>query len=117
MLEFGDSIYYIDLKAFDKAITVTHGKGETTTDTEEKTTLDENGKVKLLEKYSRITPKTKEIDATKYDLLKTLLEYIIDYDEVSDDTLGAERALSQTPFPFKLAFNTLYNEGIIKEKK
>lgn len=117
MLEFGDSVYYIDLKAFDKAITVTLGKNETTTDTEEKTTLDENGNVKLIEKYSRTTPKSKEIDATKYDLLKTLLEYIIDFEDVSDDALGAERALLQTPFPFKLAFNTLYNEGIIKEKK
>lgn len=117
MLEFGDAIYYIDLKAFDKAITVTLGKGETTTDTEEKTTIDEEGKVKMVEKYSRTTPKTKEIDATKYDLLKTLLEYIIDFQDESDDTLGAERAFAQTPFAFKLAFNTLYNEGIIKEKK
>jgi len=117
MLEFGDAIFYIDLKAFDKAITVVNGKTESVTDTEEKTTMDENGKLKLLEKYSRTTPRSKEIDATKYDLLKTLLEYIIDYDELSDDTLGADRALAQTPFPFKLAFNTLYNEGIIKEKK
>lgn len=117
MLEFGDSIYYIDLKAFDKAITVTIGKNETTTDTEEKTTLDENGKITLVEKYARTTPKTKEIDAVKYELLKTFIEYIIDFDDVSDDTLGAERALNQTPFSYKLAFNTLYNEGIIKEKK
>ncbi len=117
MLEFGESIYYIDLKAFDTAISINYGKSETTTETEEKSTIDEKGNVKLVEKYSKTTPKSKEIDATKYDLLKTLLEYIIDYDEISDDTLGAERALGQTPFPFKLAFNTLYNQGIIKEKK
>ena len=117
MLEFGDSIFYIDLKAFDKAITIIDGKSNTVTETEEKTTLDEKGKLKLSEKFSRTIPRGKEIDATKYDLLKTLIEYIIDYDENFDDTLGADRALSQTPFTFKLAFNTLYNEGIIKEKK
>lgn len=117
MLEFGDSFFYIDLKALDKAITFTTGKGETSTESEEKTMLDENGKIVSIEKYSKTVPKTKEIDPIKYDLLKMFIEYIIDYDDVSDDTLGSERALSSTPLPFKIAFNTLYNEGIIKEKK
>lgn len=117
MLEFGDTIFYIDLKAFEKAITIINGNLETVTDTEEKTTLDEKGKIKLHEKYSRTSPKVNEIDPTKYDLLKTFIEYLIDYNEILDDTLGTDRALAQTPFAFKLAFNTLYNEGIIKEKK
>lgn len=117
MLEFGESIYYIDLKAFDTAISIKYAKSETTTETEEKLTFDENGRVKLHEKYTKSIPKSKEIDPTKYDLLKSLLDYIIDYNEISDDTLGAERALTQTPFPFKLAFNTLYSQGIIKEEE
>lgn len=117
MIEFGDTIFYIDLNAFDKAITISNGKSNNVLETEEKVTSDGFGQMTLREQYNRTIPKGKEIDATKYDLLKTLLEYIIDYDEISDDTLGADRALSLTPFPFKLAFNTLYNEGIIKEKK
>jgi len=118
MLEFGDSVFYIDLKAFDKAITITDGlKGEVSVDTEEKTTLGEDGKIALTERYLRTTPRTKEIDATKYDLLKTFIEYIIDYEDESDDTLGADRALSQSPLGYKIVFNTLIKENILKQKE
>lgn len=116
MLEFGDTFYYIDLKAFDKAIAITHNKDETNTDIEEKITLNEKGEPILTEKFLKTTPKIKEIDAIKYDLLKNFLDYIIDYEEISDDTYGADGALDKTSFSFKLAFNTLYNENIIKEK-
>jgi hypothetical protein len=117
MLEFGDSAYYIDLKALDKIITLTSGKDDFSSECEEKQTTNENGKIITKEIYTKTSPKPKEVDAMKYDLLRTLIDYIIDFDELSDDTLGAERAFLQTPFSFKLAFNTLYNEGIIKEKK
>jgi len=57
----------------------------------------------------------KEIDAPKYDILKTMLEVLLDYEEDADTDLGAERALSTTPLSHKLAFNTLYKYGILKE--
>jgi hypothetical protein len=118
MLEFGDSIYYIDLKAFDKAITIVDNtKGKANFDKEIKQTMDENGKIIMTEMYEKILPQNKEIDAAKYDLLKTFVEYVIDYSDESDDTLGADRALSQTPLGFKIVFNTLLNEGILKEKQ
>ena len=116
MLEFGDSIYYLDLKAFDKAITVITGKGEQTTETEQKVTTDATGTITLTENYTKVVPKSKEIDGAKYDLLKTFIEYIIDNEDISDDTLGADRALSAAPFAYKIVFNTLISEGIIKEK-
>jgi hypothetical protein len=46
-----------------------------------------------------------------------MIEVLIDYDdEDSDTTLGVERALDKTPLAYKIAFNTLYNYGILKEK-
>jgi hypothetical protein len=118
MLEFGDSIYYIDLKAFDNVLTINKGSdGKTTRDQEMKIVYDGGGNIVSTETYERISPQHKEIDAAKYDLLKTFIEYIIDYEDESDDTLGAERALNSTPLGYKIVFNTLYKEGIIKEKK
>jgi hypothetical protein len=117
MLEFGDSVYYVDLKAFDKAITLSdYAKNKNSTDREYKQTLNEEGKVVMTEVYEKTSPASKEIDGTKYELLKTFIEFIIDYSDDSDDTLGADRALQQMPLGFKIVFNTLLNEGIIKEK-
>ena len=45
-----------------------------------------------------------------------MLDVVLDFEDEIDATLGAERALESTPLSFKLAFNTLYNYGIIKEK-
>jgi hypothetical protein len=116
MIEFGNSVYYIDLKGFDKAITLSDSNTQPSVDKESKQTLNEEGKVIVTEVFERTTNKNKEIDGAKYDLLKTFIEYIIDSEEVSDDSLGADRALAEASFGYKIVFNTLYKEGIIKEK-
>ena len=46
-----------------------------------------------------------------------MIETLIDYDDESDTSMGAERALDKTPLSYKLAFNTLYHYGILKEKE
>ena len=118
MLEFGNSVFYIDLKAFDKAITIQESdKNQIPMDFEKKTILNENNQVVATEFYERKSQQGKEIDAVKYDLLKTFVEYIIDYVDETDDTLGADRALAQTPLGYKIVFNTLLKENIIKEKE
>lgn len=117
MLEFGDSAYYIDMKALENAIIAKNTNGETTQETERKTFYDANNVPISYEIYTRTTPKHKEIDVTKYDLLKTFIEYVIDYEDDGDDTLGSARAFDQTPLGYKIVFNTLLKEGIIKEKK
>jgi len=50
-------------------------------------------------------------------VIRTMIEVILDYEDESDASLGSERALEKTPLSYKLAFNTLYNYGIIKEKE
>ncbi len=118
MLEFGDVVYFIDLKAFDTAITINKGgEGVTVKENEVKVTYDKDGEIITRETFERVLPQGKELDPAKYDLLKTFVEYIIDYSEETDDALGADRALDQTPLGYKIVFNTLMKEGIIKEKK
>ena len=116
MLEFGDSIYYLDLKALDKVITIVNNNHLLSNEKEVKTTVNEKGDVLLTETYERSSPPIKEIDMAKYDILKTFIEYIIDYEDVGDDALGSERALDKTGLGYKIVFNTLLKEGILKEK-
>lgn len=118
MLEFGDSVYYIDIKAFDKVITLQDvNKSKIISETETKTLYDGANSLISTEVITRNVPQNKEIDAAKYDLLKTFIEYIIDYSDETDDTLGSDRALSQTSLGYKIVFNTLLQQGIIKEKE
>lgn len=121
MLEFGDTAYYIDIKALENIIILKDNNEEKTKETEWKTTYGINSagdKVEVsAECYERFIPKHKEIDVTKYDLLKTFIEYIIDYEDDADDTLGSDRAFNETPLGYKIVFNTLLKEGILKEKE
>ena len=50
-------------------------------------------------------------------MIRELIDVVLSHDEDGDTSLGAERVLSQTPLSFKIAFNTLYEYGIIKEKE
>jgi hypothetical protein len=116
MLEFGNDIYYIDLDAFDKNITIQNTTGLTNINLPEKevkTTLNEKGEILLKETYERSIQSGKEIDMAKYDLLKTFIEYIIDYPELEDDVLGSDRILDKATFGFKIVFNTLLNQKIL----
>lgn len=116
MLEFGNSVFVIDVDAFDKAITLKPNKdGTVPVDIERKTFLDGAGNITGVEVIEKTYGKAKELDAVKYDLLKMFVEYLMDYDEVADTSLGFERALAKAPLYFKIVFNTLLNEGILKE--
>ncbi len=117
MLEFGNSVYVIDIEAFDKVITIGSAKdGQPPLgDIEKKTTLNADGSIAFVEVIEKSYGKTKEIDAVKYDLLKTFIEYLMDYDDPTDDTLGVDRALAKAPLGYKVIFNTLLHQGILKE--
>ena len=117
MIEFGDSAFYIDLKALDKAITTQTPKSNVIVDKETKQVFDGEMNLLTTETFERIGQQNKEVDAVKYDMLKDFIQFIMDDEGVEDDALGAERALQQANFSYKLVFNTLLHEGIIKEKQ
>jgi hypothetical protein len=118
MIEFGGTIYYIDLGALDKALTPSGVKPNDIIKTIEKKIIkDGEGLITSIEEYESSALRGKEIDAAKFEVIRTMFEIILDYEDESDASLGAERALDKTPFSYKLAFNTLYSYGIIKEKE
>ena len=118
MIEFGGVVYYIDLDALDKIITPKGNKpNDKITLQEKKIVLDDKGNVVGTEIDKTTSLRGKEIDGPKYDVLRMFIETLIDYDDDdTDTTLGADRALEKTPLSYKLAFNTLYNYGVLKEK-
>jgi len=118
MIEFGGIIYYLDLDNFEKSISLNGSNPkEPVTVSEVKTIIDDKKKIVGTEKTETISERGREIDATKYDLIRLMIEVLIDNNEESDETLGVDRALEKTPLSYKIAFNTLYNCGVLKEKE
>lgn len=116
MIEFGGIIYYIDINAFDKAVTTSNKPNEKIKQVDKKTVTNEEGKIIGTETVEIIRDKGKEIEPTKYDVLRELLMVILDTNDVLDASLGTDRALDGTSLSYKIAFNTLLNYGIIKEQ-
>lgn len=118
MIEFCGTLYYIDIDALDTTISQYIGKpSDKIVETVTRTVLSDKGKIISTETIETIKDRGKEIDGAKYDILRMCIEVLVDYDEETDDSLGVDRAFSKTPLSYKLAFNTLYNCGILKEKE
>lgn len=117
MIEFGGIMYYIDIDALEKVISPALEPTKLV-ETHTKTYLDEKGKIVSVEVNETSTERVREVNAAKYDLIRTMIEVILDgaEDEI-DDTMGAERGLEKASLSFKIAFNTLYENEIIKEKE
>jgi len=115
MIDIGGSVFTIDLHAFSEVLaTIDKGDGKSY-ETETNTNYDARGQVISATVTSREFEKGKEIDAAKYDVLRMCLEIIFTYNEEVDDAMGLSKALDDTTIPFKLAFNTLLDYGILKE--
>lgn len=116
MIEFGGTIYSIDLEAMDKTVNKVLDSDEIKTK-ELKTYLDSEGKIVSAEIYEHTTEKMPEVSAAKYDFVRLLLEIIMDDDpDETDATLGPDRILDKTPLSYRIAFNTLLKYGILKEE-
>lgn len=55
-----------------------------------------------------------QIKFVKYDIVKMMIETILTEREELDDTLGLKSS-NNTSIPFKISFNTLLNNKIIKK--
>lgn len=118
MIEFGGVIYYLDMEAFDKAITNQNvNPTEKITIVDKKTVTDASGSTISTETVESFRERGKDIDTPKYDILRMMFEILMNEKGEFDDTLGADRALAKTALSYKIAFNTLYHYGIIKEQE
>lgn len=125
MIEYGDKTYHINIDALENLInTDTKEEKEIdrknlfVTDRETKTYLDSNGLIVSVEILEHSSPKSINLTGSKYDIIRMMLETIIDsHDEQDDTTLGSDYALNKSDFSFKLAFNTLLKYDILIESE
>lgn len=117
MLEFGGVIYYLDLQKFEEVIRISGNKkpNDNIVVTEVVEIKDANGNIIKTETKKIITERGREIDVTKYDMIRLMLDVLMELNNETDEELGVDRALSKAPLSHKVAFNTLYNYGILKE--
>ena len=113
MIEFGGITYYIDVDAFDAAIALTGS--ENIVSVHERKTLNKEKDVIETKVFTTTNTREREINSSRYEILRTMLEVIVDYSEDFDVSLGIDRALEASNLGFKLAFNTLIKYGILKE--
>jgi hypothetical protein len=109
MIEFGETLYWIDLTALDRLISNDASlKAQNLKETE--TITKENGDtITTTKEY----PKSKEIDGAMYDLVRMLLEIVLLREDEMDVSLGTDRALNDLPLNVKIAFNTLIENKIL----
>jgi hypothetical protein len=118
MLEFGGVNYSFSLEGFSKAIKLGNSDPKELikfVTTETKTGVDAKVTTKVSETTSE---RGLEIDSAKYELIKTMIEIIMDdVDVEADDTLGVDRAFDKFNLSYKIAFNTLLSYGILVESE
>lgn len=112
MLSFGGKIFKIDINKIDEIIRVNNP--EISEEIEERIITDKDGNT-VTEITKTTIPRSREIDAAKYESIRGFMEVVLIYNEEIDDTLGIDRAFSEAPISFKLAFNTLLDYDIIVE--
>lgn len=115
ILEFGGVAYYIDFNGIDNMLKSDDPDLESKDVEESETeTTYINGGVEKTTVKTRGYHKSREIDLSRYETYRTLLEILLTYNEEDDASLGVERSLLKTPLSFKIAFNTLVKYGILK---
>lgn len=72
------------------------------------------GKVNLNKEYIPSGETDQQISVVKYDIYKNLIDVILTEREEMDENLGIHNSNNLT-IPFKIAFNTLLINGIIKK--
>lgn len=112
MLSFGGKIFKIDINKIDEIIRVNNP--EISEEIEEKVITDKDGNT-VTETTKTTMPRSREINAAKYESIRGFLEVVLIYNEEVDDALGIDRAFLEAPMSFKLAFNTLLDYDIIVE--
>lgn len=115
MIDIGGSVFMIDLNTFSSVLETKDESGGKSYEVETSITYDSTGQPVGTTVVSKEIEKGREIDGPKYDLLRMCLEILFTYNEEVDDAMGFTKALETTSIPFKVAFNTLLNYGILKE--
>ena len=116
MIDFGGITYYIDIDAFDDVVALKNNSEKIVT-THLRKTYNQFNEIIETREFITSTDRDRELNTARYEILRTMLEVIVDTGDDFDDSLGIDRALESSTLGFKLAFNTLLQYGILKQKE
>jgi hypothetical protein len=115
MLDFGGTIYYLDIERFNKLISLKHPKGDEIIESVTKELKNENDEILTTETITTKRERDIYIHQTTYELFREMIDIILNDNEEIDEGLGLDRALDKMTIPYKIAFNTLIKNGILVE--
>ena len=115
MIDFGGSIYYLDIEKYTEIIQMETTGDDKIYEQVIKTFKDEKGEIISSEELSTCRERDIFINTNKYELLRLMIDVVMDDMDEEDDSLGSERALSKAGLSYKIAFNTLLHYGVLVE--
>jgi hypothetical protein len=116
VLEIAGVAYYIDFDNIEKILTSVDPDLEARNIEDIETRVTNlNGGVEKTEIITKKYHKGREVDLSRYETYRMLIEILLTYNEETDDALGIEIAMQNAPLSFKIAFNTLVKYGILKQ--
>jgi hypothetical protein len=116
MIKVDGDYYFLDLDALSNELEQDGNLAEgTIKETEEITTMDGEGKPKEITVSVITKHKPKEIDGSKYELLRTMVEILLSVEFEYDEALMKSKDLQTAPMNYAIAFNTLLKLKILKK--
>jgi len=111
MFDIAGSNYYFDLDELSQYIRVERTESVEDILKEAKKEMSDNP-----ENVEEIDPNTQIVDVTKWETLKVMIECVLNDHGPIDEAMGFQKLSDQLPIPFKLSFNTLLKNKIIKQQ-
>ena len=113
MLDFGGSVYYLNVDKFTELIKMDHPNGNEIIETTTKEIKDAEGVTITSEVLTVKRERDMYIQQTMYELLREMIDIVLNETDEMDEELGSERALDKMSISYKMAFNTLIHYKIL----
>jgi len=113
MLDFGGSVYYLNVNKFTDLIKMDHPNGNEIIETTTKEIKDAEGVTITSEVITVKRERDMYIQQTMYELLREMIDIVLNETDEMDEELGSERALDKMSISYKMAFNTLIHYKIL----
>lgn len=116
MITIGNKYYYLDLTAFSDFVTDNkEDVNKQFPNEDEVSHYDGDGALTARSVTKNTYIRGRDINPVLYETINNLLVTILEQAEPGDEMLGAEKVLSEQTTGFKIAFNTLRFNKILKE--
>lgn len=115
MLDFGGSVYYLNVDKFTELIRMEHPNGNEIIESVTKEIKDEKGKTITSEVVTTKRERDMYIQQTLYELFREMIDIVLNETDEMDEELGSDRALDKMSISYKIAFNTLIHYEILVE--